>query len=232
MKPYVLIAGAAVALSSAAWAVTSEPSVTKFEVDFVSHIEVGMAEQDVMIERPGSAGKVFRVTPDDDDMNAPLYAANEPLAHNPFDASTNGPHPQGESLGLTLGDWLSAKGTAQYSEENGSGRLVAEFEGLVPNGVYTMWHFFMAAEGTEPFIGTFDLPVGKTDGSQSVFVADAEGRAIFDQTLEPGLQLSGEQLAAGIAIAWHSDGQTYGVLPGEFGYKSHLHLFAGLPATQ
>lgn len=231
MKPYVLIAGAVVAFASAAWAVSESSNSPAFEIDFSSHIDVGMAEQDVLIERHGDASVVFRVTPDDSDMNAPLFAAAAPMSHNPFDPSTNGPHPKGDSLGMTLGDWLSAKGTARYSVKDGHGRLVAEFEGLVPNGVYTMWHFFMSAEGTDPFIGTFDLPVGKTDGTQSVFVADAEGRAVFDQTIAPGLQLSGEQLAAGLAIAWHSDNETYGAHPGEFGFKTHLHLFAALPAA-
>ena len=37
------------------------------------------------------------------------------------------------------------------------------------------------------------------------------------------------QLAAVLAIAYHSDGKTYGVLPGPFGQKTHVQLFTMLP---
>lgn len=232
MRPQFLMAAAAIAVSSAAYAVTASNSAAEFEVDFVTHIDVGMAEQDVMIERTGEQGVVYRVTANDGDLTLPLFAAATPLAHNPFDSGDIGPYPKGQALNVSLGEWLSAKGSARYVEENGKGRLTAEFEGLIPGGVYTMWHFFMSASPTDPFIGTFDLPVGNPDGTQSVFVADAKGRATFDQTFEPGLQLTGKQLTSGLAIAWHSDGETYGVLPGDFGKTSHLQMFTALPAEE
>ena len=92
-----------------------------------------------------------------------------------------------------------------------------------------MWHFFMATPPTEPFIGTYDLPLGSRDGAQSVFTADAGGEARFERSFKPCLQLTGEHLAAGLALAWHSDGKTYGVEPGGFGSVSHIQLYTGLP---
>ncbi len=38
-----------------------------------------------------------------------------------------------------------------------------------------------------------------------------------------------ELLAARLAIAWHSDGKTYGALPGKFSPHSHVQLYVGLP---
>ena len=196
---------------------------------FKRHIDDELAEQDVFVEREPGSGKVYRPTKGDRDLSLPLYAAARPLDHNPFDEAANGPWPKGRSLGMTLGEWLDAKGEAQYSCKDGTGQLSVEFTGLVPEGVYTMWHFFMASPPTDPFIGTYDLPIGARDGTQSVFSADKAGTASYDVAFKPCLQLTGEHLFAGLAIAWHSDGKTYGAVPGEFATVSHVHLYAGLP---
>jgi hypothetical protein len=87
----------------------------------------------------------------------------------------------------------------------------------------------MAAPPTDPFIGTYDLPMGRRDGAESVVTADSEGRAHVERTIKPCLQLSGEHLMAGLAIAYHSDGNTYGAEPGDFGLNSHVQMFLGLP---
>lgn len=196
---------------------------------FKRHIDDDLAEQDVLIERDPGSGEVYRPTKSDRDLSLPLYAAAKPLPHEPFDETANGPWPKGQPLGLTLGEWLDAKGEAQYSCTDGAGHLSVDFTGLVPDGVYTMWHFFMASPPTTPFIGTYDLPVGKRDGTESVFTADEDGDATFNAAFKPCLQLTGEHLFAGLAVAWHSDGKTYGALPGDFAADSHVHLYAGLP---
>ncbi|MGI9434018.1 MAG: hypothetical protein ACR2Q4_04175, partial [Geminicoccaceae bacterium] len=98
--------------------------------------------------------------------------------------------------------------------------------------VYTMWHDFMAWPPTEPFNGTYDLPLGARDGSENAFVTDADGHAVFERSFKPCLQLSGEHLMADLAIAYHSDGNTYGPMPGEFATKSHVHMYLGLPKRQ
>lgn len=92
-----------------------------------------------------------------------------------------------------------------------------------------MWHFFVAWPPKEPFIGTYDLPVGTRDGAQSVFHTDAEGHAVFERTFRPCLQLTGEHLASGLAVAWHSDGRTWGVESGQFPTRSHIQLYLVLP---
>lgn len=201
----------------------------KLALNFVYHIDADMPEQDVFVERAPGSGKVFRATKGDRDLSQALFAAAEPLPHDPFDVDAIGPYTKGDPLGMTLGEWFGAKGHGSYRCENGEARIDVEFDGLVPDGVYTMWHFFMASPPTDPFIGTYDLPLGSRDGSESVFVAAADGSARFERRFKPCLQLSGEHLMAGLAVAWHSDGNTYGVEPGEFATNSHIQLFLGLP---
>ncbi|MEM1129961.1 MAG: hypothetical protein AAGH83_05490 [Pseudomonadota bacterium] len=209
---------------------TTHDAPVAFDLNFILHVQADVAEQDVFIEREAGSGDVWRPGPAERSFDAPLYASAEPQRHQPFDPAAVGPYPKGAPLNMTLGEWYEASGEGSYTCEAGEGHLHVDFEGLVPEGVYTLWHYFVAWPPTEPFIGTYDLPVGSRDGAQSVFVADKDGKAEFDQTFLPCLQLTGEHLAAGLALNWHSDGLTYGVEPGEFAHNAHIQLFADLPA--
>ncbi len=218
----------AILIAGAAGVVQAEPVSLEFQL--VDHIRAEMIEQDVYVERPAGSGEVYRVTVDDVDAfrDAPVFTTANAVHHDPANAAANGPYEKGHALGFTLDEWLNANGTVRYSCDEGTGSVDATFEQLVPNGVYTMWSFYLPTPFAEPFV-TSDLPMGKRDGSESVFVADASGEAPYPVTFQPCLQGSADQLAAGIAIAYHSDGKTYGPNPGEFGNKSHVHLFTLLP---
>jgi hypothetical protein len=209
-----------------------EPDRQSIDLAFITHLDADLPEQDVYIERVPGSGDVYRVTRGDHDMNAPLYKTAHTVEHNPFDPAAVGPHPKGEALGLTLGQWLRHQGTGAYTCEAGTGTLDAKFTGLVPNGVYTMWHAFMALPPTTPFSGTLDLPLGARDGSESVFVADGEGKASFVHTFQPCLEMSDVWTTSLLAINYHSDGKTYGADPGEFGYNAHIPLFLMLPKRE
>jgi hypothetical protein len=221
---------AAALLLLAACAVQSGSSSRVAEVTFVDHIKAGMIEQDVYVERPLGSGQVYRVSPDDSGLYMGLAASGtaEPVHHAPMDAGANGPYAKGKDLGFSLGDWLAATGTGTLTCNEGQGSLVAEFQNLVPDGLYTMWYFFMADPPTEPF-STYDIPVGARSGVNSVFRAEGDGSARYAASFAPCLQGGGRQLTAGLAIAWHSDGKTYGHHPGTFGDKAHVHLFTALP---
>ena len=201
----------------------------EFKVAFMTHLDMNLPEQDVFIEREPGSGQVYRVTKGDNNMKAPLYKTAVEVKHDPFDPKAIGPHPKGEPMGITLGQWLRHAGTGTYKYEKGTGHLDLEFSGLVPNGVYTMWHAFIALPPTEPFSGTLDLPLGARDGSESVFVADADGKAAFKHSFKPGLQMSDVWTTSMLAINYHSDGKTYGGLPGNFGLNAHVPLFVMLP---
>ena len=59
--------------------------------------------------------------------------------------------------------------------------------------------------------------------------ADAEGKASFSHSFKPCLQMTGEWITSMLAIAYHSDGKTYGAYPGDFGLNAHVPLFLMLP---
>ena len=204
----------------------------QMQLKFRVHVEDNLPEQDVFIERDSTSGQVFRPTAAERDMTKPLFASTQTIRHDPFRDDALGPWPKGRELGVTLGEWLKADGIGSYRCEGGTGNLTVDFRGLIPHGLYTMWHYFMASPPTEPFIGTYDLPVGARDGSQSAFRADASGNGHFNKSFAPCLQLSGEHLSAGLAIAWHSDGRVHGVEPGDFALNSHVQLYVGLPRRE
>ncbi len=209
-----------------------QAATMSIKLQFVNHLQAKLPEQDIYIERIAGSGQVFRVTAADKNSNVPLFAVASAVRHNPFSDRANGPYPKGRSLGITLGQWLSASGSGTYTCSSGRGTVAASFKKLVPSGIYTMWYFFLPVPPTQPFTGTLDLPLGARDGSQNTFRADARGNATLKASFKPCLQLSGEQLASGLAIAWHSDGKTYGSDAGAFGLHSHVQLFLLLPSAK
>ncbi len=200
-------------------------------INFITHLAAGLNEIDVFVDTGSNPSDVYRVTPATKArfLDSPVFASAEPLAHNPFDAEAVGPHAKGRPLGLTLVEFLAARGTATITCQNGQGSIDARFTKLVPNAVYSMWYAFVPQPPTKPFTGALDLPFGARDGSQSVFTTDAKGNARFNAAYKPCLQASSDQLMAVLAIAWHSDGKTYGSSPGSFGNRTHVQLFAPLP---
>ncbi|WP_299470851.1 hypothetical protein [uncultured Roseibium sp.] len=196
---------------------------------FIFHIDEKLAEQDVFFEKVAGSGEVFRPTGATRNMDAPLFAPAEAVPHTPLQIENTGPWPRGKALGMTLGEWFSAKGTGNYSCANGKGIVNLRFENLVPNGLYTVWHDFAIWPPTEPFLGFYDTPLGSRDGTENVFTADENGDAKFFRVITPCLQLTGEQLIAELAIAWHSDGKTHGPMTGEFSTQTHVQMYVPLP---
>jgi len=221
------------AIPASAFATTETPEFGySFEIAFITHLDANLAEQDAYIERVPGSGKVYRITVGDHDMNAPVYTAASYVAHDPFNPQAIGPYPMGKAMGVTVGEWLKQSGRGTYTYQDGVGTLNLKFKGLIPNGVYTMWHAFMPANPPVPFTGTLDLPLGAPDGSESVFTANADGTAEFVHTFRPGLEMSDVWTKAILAINYHSDGKTYAGRPGSFGDKAHIPLFAMLPQRQ
>ncbi len=220
------------AVSAAIVALTPSASIAEdvtVELAFITHLEADLPEQDVYIERRLGSGQFYRVTKGDHDMNAPLYRLTEEQHHNPFDADAVGPYQGAVPLGFTLGEWLRHQGTGTYACKDGTGTLDLSFSGLVPNGVYTIWHAFIAIPPPEPFTGTLDLPLGARDGSESAFTAAADGTKAFKHVFQPCLQMSDTWTTSVLAINYHSDGRTWGGHPGHFGKDAHIPLFVALP---
>ncbi len=209
---------------------SASASAHQIELAFGMFTTDGLVEQDVFIENPANANEVVRIPAAEvaSHRDAELYAAAEEPPFEPMKAEPTESYPKGEALGLTLSDWLKATGSGSYACDGQKGTIKASFQNLVPDGIYTMWNFIDADPPTDPWQGLV-LPAGNRDGSQTVFKADAEGNATYEAVVEPCLQLSGTQSLAGLAIAWHSDGETYGFSPGGLGVVSHAQLMTVLP---
>ena len=180
---------------------------------------------------PKEIGKVVRIegaaAKDAANLAKTVYAAAAPTQHDPFKIGENplGPFDKGKSLGFTLGQWMGASGIGVYSVDDENAELELSFKNLVANGVYTLWCSRITFP-PEPKI--VDMPCGAEDGSQNSFTADAKGIGTFSLKLKP-LEVSTKETASMIALAYHSDGKTYGANPGDFGLNSHVQIFFLMP---
>src|SRR3989338_8410297 len=176
-----------------------------------------------------TATKVVRVegVQDESNLAKQIYAVATAAPHDPFKLGENplGPFDKGKSLGFTLGQWLSTSGIGIYSVDNENAELDLSFKNLVPNGVYTVWCSRITFP-PEPSI--VDMPCGAEDGSENSFAADEKGAGSFSLKLKP-LEASTKETASMIAVAYHSDGKTYGASPGDFGLNSHVQVFFLMP---
>jgi len=204
------------------------------ELKFVDHITAGMYEQDALVEKKGMPAGVYRINKDELEKykDLPAYGTATPTDHAPFSPTAVGPFRKGKPLVTRLSKWLAGTGTANYSCKAGKGRIEATFTNLMPNGVYTMWNFIAGKRHMGcldcPW-ATIDFPIGKPDGSTSIFKTDAKGNASYSANMDNCLELGSAQLMSGLAITYHGDGKTYGKDPGKFGTVSHVQLFTALP---
>ncbi|MBI2040388.1 hypothetical protein HYT18_04940 [Candidatus Microgenomates bacterium] len=224
-----------VVLSTLALAITTVVyAATTVDVKFANHIQANLPEQDVFLESKDNPNQVVRVegdtAKDPKILAQKVFAAKEAVPHDPFKVGLNplGPYPKGKALGFTLEDWLSAEGSGTYIIDGDTASLDLVLQKLVPNGVYTVWCSRLTFP---PNPAVVDRPCGAADGSENVFKADAEGAGKFDLKLPP-LEESTKETVSVIALAYHSDGKTYGANPGDFGLNSHVQIFFLIPPAQ
>lgn len=202
-------------------------------LELVTFVEDGAAEQDVFIM--GEDGMAYRIP-----LDTPLSMLSEPLytvanaddiTFDPFQVSDNplGPYEIGEPLNMTMKEWLAARGEGTYTLNGDTATVDLEFVGLVPDGVYTLWCFELTFP---PEFEARPAACGADDGSENTFIANEHGEMSIQMSF-PALSFPTETGISGLAIAWHSDGQTYGAEPGPFGTKTFTHLGAVLvPPTE
>ena len=208
-----------------------KPTSKTVSVQFVNHIQAGLPEQDVFIEKSGASNQAIRLEGNDakdpSNLSKQVYATAKATPHDPFKlgAQPLGPFDKGSSLGLTLQQWLSATGTGTYIVDGDNAELKLSFQRLVPNGVYTLWCSRLTFP---PNANVVDRPCGAADGSQNVLKADSNGNAVFNLKIKT-LEASSKETVSLLALAYHSDGKTYKDKPGEFGLNSHVQIFFIIP---
>ena len=200
----------------------------RVNVVFKNLVEFGIPEQDVFVESATNASQVVRVEGSTANLGSTrakmLFAAAAAVPHDPFKLGSNplGPYSKGTSLGMTFGAWMAAQGSGTYVMTKDSNRaaLNLSFSGLVPNGVYTL---LCSRVTLPPNASITNAPCGAVDGSENSFTASATGRGSIKLTADPLLQSTTETLTV-LAVAYHSDGKTYGGSSGDFGLNTHVQL--------
>lgn len=215
----------AVAAAKATWTpVAATPAPAPIALDFMvmeaANVQMGMPVQHVYV----SANDDTIVRPVDlnpETLKLPLFRSTEYISDTleaPYDL---GPFPKGDPLGFTLAEWTAASGHGTYTQIGDRALVDLQFEGLVPNGVYTLWCV------TLQFVPTFavleELPCGESDGSTNNIAVDENGQGTITVEID-AFPLSTEAATYELAVAYHSDGKTYGAHPGEYGKNLHAHL--------
>ncbi|HEX9768073.1 MAG TPA: hypothetical protein VGA50_02775 [Kiloniellales bacterium] len=211
------------------------PSDEPVDLFFTYWTHADMADQDVHLPCPDQPGMVCRVQPKDvaTRRDEELYSTADMHLHDPLNPAAVGPYEPGQPLGITLGDWLLAAGTARLScDESGKGKVRARFENLVPNATYTMWYAWVARPVVPGGFLYADNPIGAENGSENVFRTDDKGNAAFEATHTQCFALSNEHTWVVLAVAYHSDGKTYGPWVGPAGQGAHVQIFQMLPTEE
>ncbi len=200
------------------------------EIGFVNHIQAGLTEQDVYLITEDGMGKRVEGSDPLSSVNQMHYGAAAMHEHDPFGVNEEpvGPFEIGESLGVTLSQWLGATGSGTYTVNGDVAQVSLTFEGLMLDGVYTLWCSQIVLP---PDFEILNTPCGAPDGSENVFEADADGNAHIDLEIA-ARPYTTEEILSVFAIAYHSNGQTYGEYPGDFSLNSHVQLFVPLPSAE
>ena len=185
----------------------------------VQHVYISAGDE--VVARP--------LTLEADILAQPLYNSSEFVADTLDPPFNLGPFPKGEPLGFTLADWVAAEGHGTYTIRNNRAYLDLTFEKLVPNGVYTLW---CVKFQPTPFVVLKEVTCGVPDGSENNVIVDEKGHAVFQLEMDP-FPVSTEEIMYELALAYHSDGQTYGAHMGEYGKNLHAQMiFDFLPPGQ
>jgi len=203
---------------------------TIYEFDFEKAPVVQVEQMNIPVSDvhiPVGDGMVMRATSLNDNLiNLPLYTAKDPVPFDmiepPYDA---GPYEQGEPLGFTMAEWMTASGTGTYVINDSEVLLDAQFENLVPNSVYTTWCIRMNLPLDMPDI----KPCGSSDGTENWFTSSELGIGNVAIKLDQPFEPSTKDVRSMIAIVFHSDGNTYGPSPGAMGKNAHMQLVYEFP---
>jgi len=133
---------------------------------------------------------------------------------------------------VDAGFWVQATASGEIcGYDNGTGSISLAAEGLVPQGVYTVW--FITDRGLKPAAPTD--AVYTADGSApNRLVVNSAG--VLNYYIAPldfnplkGIPLSGSKVRAaiqGVIIGFHSNRTTNGIVPGDFNVNFFEQLTA------
>lgn len=195
------------------------------QLEAATDLAIGIPQQNVYITKADAPDdQVFRLAPDeatDEVLAQPIFTVASVNPPDMFETSENprGPFEKGKELGLTMNEWLSVTGQAEYIKHASLDEVQASFQNLRPNSVYTLWCVLATAPPEE---SAFEIPCGNPDGSDSIYQSDADGNLSIHKIMSP-MPYATENSFSTLCLAYHSDGQTYGSVVGDYGRVAHIH---------
>lgn len=154
----------------------------------------------------------------DEDGNTPS-APNEPLyAKNIFDAPLGQLNPINAPDGhqITLSEFQQAEGELLVHCKGNSSSIEISLEGMIPNGTYTFWLAYLKntrkvgeqIDFADDFVNQTNPPIGPSNGSGNVVLADANGK--IETTLTHSTCILTDEVALVIPVLYHLNGKTFG----------------------
>ncbi|MFZ1399642.1 MAG: hypothetical protein WAS33_22245, partial [Candidatus Promineifilaceae bacterium] len=198
---------------------------TVVEIEFLhmdmAYIQMGNPMQHIYVEtEDGMAIRPDNLDPET--LSLPLFTTadfvEDDFIEPPFE---RGPFPLGQPLWVDLNRWLAARGSGTYHQIGAEAVVAFQFDGLMPNGVYTLW---CVTFDNPDFDWVIEEPCGAADGTENIFIADENGHGEIQLTMA-AFPPSTDEIIHEIAVAYHSDGQTHGPIVGEFSKNAHIQLF-------
>ena len=171
MLPRIIVI-ASLLFASSVWASSD------VNLQFFTHIQMKVPEQDVFIQSLQNPLNVVRVDADEatssESLKKIVYSAATSVGQDMFKTGTKplGPFEKGKSLGFTLGDWLAASGSGTYAINDDKIDMSLLFEKLVPNGLYTVW---CSRVTLPPNVSIVYKLCGELGSTQNFFTADNLG---------------------------------------------------------
>ncbi|MEM1003317.1 MAG: hypothetical protein AAGH46_11780 [Bacteroidota bacterium] len=136
-----------------------------------------------------------------------------------------------DGIHMRLFDFSLVNGSIEVSRENNGVNMDVTLRGLVPHGVYTLWHVTFNEGGADPSKEMLNIrgigAVGKGDGSDNFFIASPRGEAKFSAFSPTGRVLSmigdikecplTDEEEWHVVGSYHMDSKTYGAILGPDG---------------
>jgi hypothetical protein len=177
------------------------------------------------------------------DVNGEIPSGNDAI-YTPFSVSNPGLGPLSAIMApdghhVTLNEWSMASGTARVSCDGITTHYIFELNGLIPNGVYTLWNAILKMpqepEVALDFPDSFESLGALKESQAKSFVASAQGEAQMEISVDPGsLSMFGAQPPCAITgtdafiivVDYHIDNMTHGPSPGpDFSDVAHLLFY-------
>ncbi len=150
--------------------------------------------------------------------NTPSSPGELLFAKNIFDAPLGQLNPIMAPDGhqITLSEFKQANGELLVHCNGNSSTVEISLEGMIPNGTYTFWLAYLKRKVSvsqpidfaNDFVNFTNPPIGPSNGSGNVVVADANGK--IQTTLVHSSCILTNEVALVIPVLYHLNGKTFG----------------------